>query len=49
MKMKMSTLMAVAGIGTLSWMIAKKMNPDMMEDMKCMMKKSANKMLENME
>lgn len=49
MKMKMSTLAAMAGIGTLSWMIAKKMNPDMVEDMKKMMKKSANKMIENMD
>lgn len=52
MKMKMSTLAAVAGVGVVTWMMMKKKNPDVVEDMKCMMKNEATKMLtklENME
>ena len=49
MKMKMSTLAAAVGISAMSWMIMKKMNPDMVKDMKKMMKKSADKMIENMD
>ena len=49
MKIKMSTLAAVAGISTLSIMAYKKINPDMMEDMKYMIKNKATKMLKGLE
>ncbi len=49
MNIKMSTVAAAVGMGVLSWMMMKKINPKMAEDMKCMMKKSANKMIENMD
>ena len=49
MKIKMSTMATVAGISALSLMAYKKINPDMIEDMKCMMKKEATKMLRKLE
>lgn len=49
MKIKMSTLAAVVGVSAMSWMMMKKINPDMVEDMKKSMKKTANKMIENMD
>jgi nitrogen regulatory protein PII-like uncharacterized protein len=43
MKIKMSTMATVAGISALSLMAYKKISPDMIEDMKCKMKKEATK------
>ena len=43
---------ALAGVGALSWMMYKKKNPDVLEDMKKMTKEAASSMLtklENME
>lgn len=47
--MKMSTLAMVAGVSMLSWIMIKKMNPEMLDDMKHMMKCSTNKMLNKLE
>ena len=49
MKIKMSTLAAAVSISAMSWMMMKKMYPGMAQDMKKMMKKSADKMIENMD
>lgn len=52
MNKKMATVAALAGIGALSWMMFKKKNPEMVEDMKIKTKEAASKMLtklENME
>lgn len=49
---KMVTMAAIAGVGTLSFLMYKKKNPDALEDMKNMTKDAACKMLtklENME
>ena len=45
----MSTVAAAVGMGTLSWMMMKKFNPKMADDVKCMMKKSVNNVIENMD
>lgn len=51
-KNKMATVAALAGVGALSWMMYKKKNPEIIEDVKKATKDAATKMLtklENME
>lgn len=46
---KVAWMAAIASMGTAAWMISKKMNPDMMEDMKQVAKNTASKMLTKIE
>ena len=48
-KNKVAWMAAISSMGTAAWMISKKMNTDMMEDMKQTAKNTASKMLTKIE